>query len=600
MISLTRHLILIVITTTAWGCSVLQSPKAPSGDDAESHPAGDSQQRPVADVIREFEQEHASDQTLQEQQPKSDLPPSIFYQLTLAEIAAQRGQMDIAIANYVDAAKKTQDPKVAERATQMSVYAQDMANALSSSALWVEVDGENPESHRTRAAILLKIGRAADAVAEYEKMIELMPGEEARAYNIIVSHLSREPDHSVSLAVMERLVESRPDNAQVLFAYAHLAMRHAKFDTALVTLDKVLALEPSWADAVILRARIMAMQGDRDAALAYLKGSLKGDLANDFNVRNSYARMLTEVRQFEAALDQFKILAKQEPTSGETHYLAGILALQLKKNDLAEKYLIKVLEIGRQRTMEANYYLAQIAELDENMEEAIERYSMVRRGELYFNAQVRIVALLADAKEYDQARVHLQTINAVSEKQQVQLYLLEGDILREAKRYEDAKQFYTTILTRFPEQTNIRYARALIAEKLGDLQLVESDLLTILEVEPENAQVLNALGYTLADRTDRYQEALQYIQKALNLEPEDAAVMDSMGWVNYRLGNYEEALLHLRKANEMAKDPEIAAHLGEVLWVTGNKSDALKIWESSLKENPDHDVLLRVMKRFGL
>ena len=173
-------------------------------------------------------------------------------------------------------------------------------------------------------------------------------------------------------------------------------------------------------------------------------------------------------------------------------------------------------------------------------------------------------------------------------------------MLREAQRYPDAKEFYTKVLNSMPNETSVRYARALVAEKLGELDLVESDLQTILEQEPTNAQVLNALGYTLADRTNRYEEALQYIQRAIELEPDDAAVVDSMGWVQYRLGNYNKAIKHLRRANELSGDPEIAAHLGEVLWVSGDKEGALQIWENSLKEHPDDKVLIDVMQRFGL
>ena len=172
--------------------------------------------------------------------------------------------------------------------------------------------------------------------------------------------------------------------------------------------------------------------------------------------------------------------------------------------------------------------------------------------------------------------------------------------MREAERYPDAKDYYTKVLNAMPNETSVRYARALVAEKLGDLEMVESDLQTILEKEPANAQVLNALGYTLADRTTRYEEALKYIKRAIELEPDDPAVVDSMGWVHYRLGDYNQAIKHLRRANELSKDPEIAAHLGEVLWVSGDKQGALEIWENSLKNNPDDKVLIDVMQRFGM
>ena len=433
-------------------------------------------------------------------------------------------------------------------------------------------------------------------------MIQLMPANEtAKAYSIIVSQLTREPNHALALSVMEKLVEKRANDPDALFAYAHLAMRHADFDAALSTLDKVLKAKSDWSKAIILRARILAMQGSRDQALNYLAEELKKDsLAKNMEIGVTYARMLTEARKLDEALTQFVHLAEIAPSNEELHYFAGVLALQLKKSSVARKHLQKVVKLDRDRAFEAYYYLGQVAELDENTKQAIEYYSSVRRGELYFNAQIRIVALMAEDKKFQQARDQLKTIRVDNDQQQVQLYLLEGDVLREADRFQDAKQFYTSILDTRPNETTIRYARALVAEKLGELDLLESDLRTILKTEPENAQVLNALGYTLADRTQRYDEALQYIQKAMEIEPNDAAVIDSMGWVKYRLGDYDSAITHLRKANELARDPEIAAHLGEVLWVSGKKNDALKIWEESLKEHPDHEALLKVMKRFGL
>lgn len=606
---ITRFLI-IIAALQLFGCSSLATKStdinSDGSADTQDQPAQDGTLDPNENALQPYD-ENQEDQPIQSAGNDipdfpTDISPSMLYELMVAEVALQRGKMDVAVANYMDAAKQSRDPRVAARATQIAIYAQDMAKALTAASLWVEVDDENPDAHRTYAAILLKIGRASDAVAEYERMIQLMPAKEtAKAFSIIVSQLTRESNHSLALSVMQKLVDKRPDNLDAQFAFAHLAMRHGDFDSALSTLDKVLKGKPYWSKAIILRARILAMQGGRDQALNYLAEALKkGPLKKNVEIGITYARMLTEARKFDEALTQFVHLTEIAPGNEELHYFAGVLALQLKKTKVARKHLKEVVKLDRDRVYEANYYLGQVEELDKNTDEAIQYYSSVRRGELYFNAQIRVVALLADEKKFKQAQDHLKSIHVDNDQQQVQLYLLEGDVLREADRYQDAKQFYTSILDSHPNETSIRYARALIAEKLNDLDLLESDLRTILKTEPDNAQVLNALGYTLADRTKRYDEALKYIQKALELEPNDAAVMDSMGWVKYRLGDYESAIAHLRKANEIARDPEIAAHLGEVLWVSGKKNDALKIWEESLKEHPNHEALLKVMKRFGL
>ena len=532
---------------------------------------------------------------------ETDVPPHLIYKLLVAEIAGQRGEMEIAVKNYLEVAQETHDPKVAARAAQVAIYAKDMESAMAASNLWVAADPENAEAHRSIASAYIRMSRPIDAVKHYEKMLELLhdaknPGH---GFSVISSTLAREPDRELAMSVMEKLVESRQDNPYALFAYAHLAMRQARFELALESLDKSLKVKPDWGSAVILRSRILAMQGARGEALSYLENVLKGNMSEDIQVGLTYARMLTESRQLEKALEQFKRLADLDKRDVEINYYAGVLALQLQKLDTAEKYLQKVLKLGG-RLQETNYYLGQVAEQRKDYDAAINRYSFVRHGEFYFNAQLRVVSVLADQKKFDRSIEHLQTIRVNSSKQRLQLILLEGDLLRESKRYAQAKEFYTKVLDTMPNETSVRYARALVAEKLGEIDLLESDLQTILKQEPSNAQVLNALGYTLADRTDRYDEALKYIQRAIEIEPDDAAVVDSLGWVYYRLGNFEQSIKHLRRANELSKDPEIAAHLGEVLWANGEKEAAMEIWEKSLKDNPDDEALLDVMKQFGL
>lgn len=532
---------------------------------------------------------------------ETDVPPHLLYKLLVAEIAGQRGEMDLAVRNYIEVAEETRDPKVASRAAQVAIYAKDMENALAASELWVKVDPDNAEAHRSMASAYIRVARPIDAVKHYEKMLELLHDDEnpGHGFSVIASTLAREPDRELAMGVMDKLLQNRQDDPYALFAYSHLAMRQARFEMALNSLDKALEVKPAWASAVILRSRILAMQGARGEALSYLENVLKGDMSDNIQVGLTYARMLTEARQLEKALEQFKRLADLENRNVEINYYAGVLALQLQKLDAAEKYLQKVLKLGK-RLQETNYYLGQVAEQRKQYDDAINRYSFVRHGEFYFNAQLRVVSVLADQKKFDRSIEHLQTIRVNSSKQRLQLILLEGDLLRESKRYAQAKDFYTKVLDTMPNETSVRYARALVAEKLGEIDLLESDLQTILKQEPSNAQVLNALGYTLADRTDRYDEALQYIQRAIELEPDDAAVVDSLGWVHYRLGNLEQSIKHLRRANELSKDPEIAAHLGEVLWASGDKDAAIEIWENSLKEHPDDEVLLKVMEQFGL
>jgi tetratricopeptide (TPR) repeat protein len=211
-----------------------------------------------------------------------------------------------------------------------------------------------------------------------------------------------------------------------------------------------------------------------------------------------------------------------------------------------------------------------------------------------------VAALLAELGQLNSAREYLHQIGVENTKQDLQLYLLEGELLRRAGLYQEAGEFYDAALEALPDSHELLYARALNAERLDDLAKAESDLQRIISADPDNAQALNALGYTLADRTQRYDEALGYIRRALELQPDAPEILDSMGWVQYRLGNYPEALNYLRRAVETMPDAEIAAHLGEVLWVSGDQGAARVVWEEALKKEPAHDALLRTMKQFGL
>ncbi|NIO42576.1 MAG: tetratricopeptide repeat protein, partial [Burkholderiales bacterium] len=217
----------------------------------------------------------------------------------------------------------------------------------------------------------------------------------------------------------------------------------------------------------------------------------------------------------------------------------------------------------------------------------------------YFEAQTRLGVVIARQGHLEAAREHLHGIETQSDEQRVQLFLAEEQILREAKKYAEALETLNESLEALPRNQDLLYARALIGEKLDLVELAERDLRAILEQDPDNAQALNALGYTLADRTTRYKEALVLIERALALKPDDPFILDSMGWVQYRLGNNTEAIKYLKRALSIRNDAEISAHLGEVLWVTGDRMQARSVWKKALEDTPDNDTLLGIIKKFN-
>ena len=529
----------------------------------------------------------------------ANFSPEVMYQLLVAEVAGQRGQVGVAVANYLAAARASQDAQVAERAARISIYAQALQQATEGAELWVELAPNDAEAREVLAPLLLTFGRAAEAVAHYQRYIELSADKPDQGFLQIAGQLGRAKSPLAALSVMDTLVATQTQNPYAWLGHSELTLRQAKLDTAMASVNKTLGLKPHWAPAIVVRARILALQGDRAGAIKYLESERDGGLKNDVTVGLSYARLLTENKQLKKARAEFERLAEREPRNAEAHYAAGVLALQLNDLGKAELHLKRVLRL-RQRQLESHYYLGRVYELKNEPDQALKHYFAVRHGDYYISAQTHAANLMSNQGKLDQALEHIRSLRVSNNQEQVRLYLVEGELLRNAGKYELALAFFTEKLETMPNDTALRYARALVAEKANKLDIAESDLREIIEREPSNAQALNALGYTLADRTERLEEALGYIERALKVDPADAAIIDSMGWVQFRMGNHSEAVALLRKALSLIKDPEIAAHLSEVLWEMGNKKDALNVLEAALEAHPKHKTLMDAMKRLGL
>jgi tetratricopeptide (TPR) repeat protein len=317
---------------------------------------------------------------------------------------------------------------------------------------------------------------------------------------------------------------------------------------------------------------------------------------DDFNLRMAYARLLADARRFDASLKQFEILGAAQPDNPEVSFALGLLHLQANRVAEAEPHFKRLVN-NEERGDDASYYLGRIAEEKENYEQANVWYLGVQGGENYFDAQVRLGLILAKQHRLDEARTHLRSVRTRNAEERALLVQAEGELLAEDKRFDEAMSVYDQAL-QAGFNSDVMYARAMLAEKMDRLDILERDLREILEKDPGNAQALNALGYTLADRTDRYDEALGFIQRALDISPSDFYILDSMGWVLYRMGRLDEAEGYLRKALVLRPDSEVAAHLGEVLWAKGDRKGANEIWNTALRETPGDDKLLDVIKRY--
>lgn len=551
---------------------------------------------PAPEEAPETKPEVVATASSQPELPEVELDPDLLFQLLLAEIAGQRGEVERSAVFYLRAAYDTGDPRLARRATQVAIYARDFALAMRASEAWVNLAPKNLEAHQSRAALLIRAGRTEEAVAHLEAVLAMSEQVNGHGFMLVANLLQREQDRQRALTVMDRLVESRQDDPHALYAYARLASTIGEPEQALETLDTLLERRPDWGKAVALKADVMHGMGRADQALELYRRGVELEPDNT-DLRLAYARLLVEEKKLEDARSQFKELAERMPDNANVAYALGLLALRAGDLDHAEEQFGKLFTSG-ERTDEAAFSLGQIAEQRDHWDEAIKWYTTVdEQGDRYLDARIRVAVILAQEQTLEKARDYLDRVKAKGPDEQVRLMLVEGELLREHGQPEAAMEVYTRALERFPDNPEVLYARAMVAERLDRLDRLEGDLRRILAADPDNTQALNALGYTLADRTERHREAYELIQKAYEQAPDDAAIIDSMGWVLYRMGQEEEALEHLRRAYRLRPDGEIAAHLIEVLWQSGRRDEAREVAEQARERFPGHELLEEVVQR---
>jgi tetratricopeptide (TPR) repeat protein len=345
-----------------------------------------------------------------------------------------------------------------------------------------------------------------------------------------------------------------------------------------------------------MRAQLLARQSRTDA-LNFMKGFLQ-TYPQSREVRLAYARMLVSANQFDEAREQFTVLTGEMPDNADVHVAAGLLSLQMGDPDRAETYLTRALDQGYRDSELVRYYLGQVAEERKQDALAINRYESVAKGEYLVSARTRHAGILARQDKLDDALNLLRATEATNDGQRIQLIQAEANLLRDAKKHEAVYKLLDKAVSQQPDHVDLLYDRAMAAEKINKLDVTEADLRKVIKLKPDYAHAYNALGYTLVDKTDRLNEAAELLEKALSLAPDDAFILDSMGWMHYRKGNLDKAREYLDRAWKLRQDPEIAAHLGEVLWMKGSRDEASRLWDTSLQSNPGNEALLETLKKF--
>ncbi|HSH40783.1 MAG TPA: tetratricopeptide repeat protein [Arenicellales bacterium] len=529
--------------------------------------------------------------------PDVELDAELLYKVLIGEVAANRGARDTAADSLMEAARISRDPRLAQRATRLALDAERYDLAQEAATLWVELQPDRSQPRESRALIMAEQGRVEEAAAELIELLGSGDGPGSADLRRAARLLSQLSDKESALAVMERIVSAYQDQPEAHFAEAFLADRVGRSKLVLGALDQALVLRPDWEEAALAKlGHLIQNDYPREQVAEFALGFL--DQAPEANrVRISYARYLVDQQASADALEQFRQVLKTEPDNTTGLLSAGLLSIQEGEYKAARKYLKRHLELTPDND-QLRVYLGQIAEEQERYDAAEKWYRQVSDPDQIFEVGLRLGSVIYERDGVEAAIEHLDSLSPDNEDEFVRLALTKEMVLRQAEELERARAVLDDAVARYPGNTELRYSRGLLLARLDLISEHEQDMRVLLAEDPNNAHALNALGYTLADATDRFDEAYELISKALEMRPDDPFILDSMGWVQYRLGNHEDAIEYLERALSQREDAEIAAHLGEVLWVTGERERARDVWTRARRENPDNHVLNETIQRF--
>ncbi len=517
-----------------------------------------------------------------------------MFEFLLAEVAAQRGDTADALATMGRLARELRDPQVARRAVELAIRARMLEPALDLAMLLVELD---PDSTIGRDLVASLVATRGDV----EKARELIDGfvKEGADKPFLLTQLAyffgKYPDKAAVLAATQAIAAGYPQLAEARYAVGVAALVAGRHDLARVESKATLEMRPGWAQAAILHAQVL--KKDAPAEVIPFYQAFVSTHPDSKDVRLQLAREFAAARRNAEARQEFKAVERLATSDAQIPYAIGLLGLQLEDAADAESAFRRALGLGHPDPGAVYLGLGQAAELAKRPDEALDWYGKVDAGD-WMRAQMRIATLIAKRDGLAKGRAYLQGVEPRTQDDRIQMIQIEAQLLRDAKAWKDTFDVLTSAVERFPDSFELLYDRAMAAERVDRLDVLETDLRRVIQLKPDYAHAYNALGYTLADRTTRVDEAYELIGKALKLAPEDPFILDSLGWVYYRKGQLEDALKSLTSAYQARPDPEIAAHLGEVLWKLGRKDEASKLWKSALTEHPGHETLLAVIQKF--
>lgn len=528
--------------------------------------------------------------------PKQELTGQMLYEFLLGEAANQRGKKDLATRIYSKLAGATRDPRVAARAASMAYESRDMEAATEAFNLWLELEPASLQAKQMLSMMLVSGGKLDEARPHLADMLAAYPDRVGHALMRIYPFFLRHPDKLAAFNLLRDLTRPYSQVAEAHWVVAQAAEAAGKHDLALEEVRMARNLQPGMEPAAVMEAQLLRRESPQRAMDVLKKYITAYPQAGE--ARLYHARIMLEQKRFAESRKEFQYLLEAHPGNPDLAFAVAMLSLEMGELEQAEGQLRQALDNGKKDEDTVYFYLGQLNEAKKNNADALQHYRKVQNGEHVYAAHLRVAILSAQTGNLEEARETLRQITPQNNQQRVQLLLTEAQLLREAKQLEAAYQVLAGGLEKLPNHPNLLYVAGMLADQVGKHDEFEQMMRKVIEIQPDHAQAYNALGYSLLDRNERIEEGMQLVEKANQLAPDDSAVIDSVGWGYYRLGNLSKSLEFLRRAYSANPDPEIAAHLGEVLWAHGDKEQAQKIWGDSLKSHPDNTVLQAVIKKF--
>ena len=518
-----------------------------------------------------------------------------LYRAIVGELEANSGHIAAAGDSYLDLALGTKDLGVILRAVQFASIANDTNALLQLGLVWASVDPTDPQPQLLLAIEYLEAGAFDRAIPRMARVLELGGSIDFSALSSRTGQLNPQ-SRAQLIKALEPLLTQFPDDDSLALAQVQLLAQSGEYDAALTALDTARAQVTQTAGTVLLETQILQNMGRADDAARVMRAGVKV-FESDPILRASLARLYISQDKFDDALEQYAILLAQDAENWEAVYAKALVHLEIEEYGETESLFQRLIDSG-ERVDESRYYLATSFERQGQLERAIDNYRLVSIGTNNFlGAQQQATRLSIALGAVDAAHDWLQRVSRGQPRLEVLFINMEAQLLQQAGLPAKAKQLLDRSLNRYPGEVDLLFARVIYFDSIKDLASSEADLRSIIAIKPDDARALNHLGYMLADQTMRYEEALTLLESAIALNPGDPATTDSLAWAQYKLGRYEDALQNIRRAFAVFPDPEVASHMGEILWMMGRRDEALAVWQRALEGAPDDPLVTEAMQR---